>query len=267
MNKFLLAVFNTEASAEAGLQALHHLHRAGDITLYASGVVSRDAQGHLVVHKGLNTGTDGGKATGLAIGSLIGLLGGPVGMAIGAVTGTAAGALRDYWMAGVGIDFIEDAQRHLKPGKVALLAEIEEEWIVPVDVAIEAAGGQILRRGRTDVAEAQFEHDIAAFKAEIEELQAEASQARGTALARVRQRLEMAQAGLDGAVQRARAQVDTLRLEADARSASLKAQWEQTQGEVKVRIDHRMQRVKKAYHTRGAKLSRAWNLTKEALSA
>jgi uncharacterized membrane protein len=266
MNKLLLATFDTEAAAAAGLQALQTLHRSGDITLYATGMLSRDAQGLLVVHKGLDTDTDGGKVTGLAVGSLIGLLGGPVGLAIGAVTGSAAGALRDFWVAGVGLDFIEDAQRHLQPGKVALLAEVEEEWIVPVDMALEAAGGQVLRRGRADVAEAQFDHDISAFKAEIEELEAEAAQAGGAALARVKTRLDTAKEGLDGAVQRAHARADALRLEADAKAVSLKLQWEQTQGDVRARIDQRMQRVRKAYHARGAKLSRAWSLTKEALA-
>jgi predicted peptidase len=44
--------------------------------------------------------------------------------------------------ADAGIDFVEQAQRSLQAGQVALLAEIEEEWIVPVDVALEAAGGR-----------------------------------------------------------------------------------------------------------------------------
>ena len=33
-----------------------------------------------------------------------------------------AGAVRDFWLAGVGLDFIEAATRHLQPGKVALVA-------------------------------------------------------------------------------------------------------------------------------------------------
>jgi uncharacterized membrane protein len=266
MNKFLLATFDTEAAADAGLQALQKLHRSGDITLYATGVLARDAQGRLSVCKGMPTGTDDGKLTGLAMGSLIGLLGGPMGLAIGALTGTAAGAVRDFAVAGVGIDFIEEAQIRLQAGKVALLAEIEEEWVVPVDVALEAAGGQVLRRGRTDGAEAQFDHDIVVLEAEIDELEAEAKQAGGTALARVQTRLDDARSSLERALQRARDRVETLRLEAEAKTASLKAQWEQTQGDVKHRVDQRLQRVKKAYHARGAKLSRAWALTKEAFA-
>jgi hypothetical protein len=85
---------------------------------------------------------------GLALGSLVGLLGGPVGLAVGALTGTLVGAMRDIWVAGVDIDFIAQAQARLQTGKVALVAEIEEEWVVPVDTALEAVGGQVLRRSR-----------------------------------------------------------------------------------------------------------------------
>ncbi len=266
MNKLLVAVFDNETAADAGLNALRALHAAGDITLYATSVLSRDAKGAVNVKKSVGAEATG-TVTGLAVGSLIGLLGGPVGMAIGAVTGTVAGAVRDFWVAGVGLDFIEAATQHLQPGKVALVAEIEEEWVIPVDSALEAAGGQVFRRTRTEVAEAQFDHDIAAFKAEIKELESEASHASGAAKTNLQAKLAAATMSLDGAVHRAQQRVDALKQEAEAKAASLKLQLSQTKGDVKARIEDRMKRVKSAYHARGAKLSQAWNLTKEALTA
>ena len=104
MNKLLVAVFDNETAADAGLMALRALHDAGDITLYATGVLARDAQGVVSVKKSMDAGPSG-TITGLAVGGLIGMLGGPVGMAIGAVTGSVAGAVRDFWVAGVGLDF------------------------------------------------------------------------------------------------------------------------------------------------------------------
>ena len=130
MNKLLVAVFNNETAADAGLNALRTLHAAGDITLYATGVLTRDAQGVVSVRKSMDAGPIG-TATGLAVGSLIGLLGGPLGVVVGAATGSVVGAVRDYWAAGVGLDFIEEATQHLQPGKTALVAEVEEEWIMP----------------------------------------------------------------------------------------------------------------------------------------
>ena len=265
MNKMLVAVFDNEAAADAGLQALRNLHAAGDITLYATGVLAKDAKGVVSVKKSMQPGPVG-TAAGLAVGSLIGLLGGPAGVAIGAVTGTVVGAVRDFWIAGVGLDFIEEATKHLQPSKVALVAEIEEEWVIPVDAALEAAGGHVFRRTRTELAEAQFDHDIAAFKSEVKELESEASHASGAAKTRLHAKLTAAKANLDGAVHRAQKRVDTLKQEADAKADSLKLQLSQVKGDVEARIEGRMKRVKSAYHDRGAKLSQAWSLTKEALA-
>ena len=265
MNKLLIAVFDNETAADVGLKALRTLHATGDITLYATGVLAKDAKGVLSVKKSMGHGPIGA-ATGLAVGSLIGLLGGPAGLAVGAVTGTMVGAVRDFWVAGVGLDFIEEAERHLQPGKVALVAEIEEEWVNPVDAALEVAGGVVFRRTRTEVAEAQFDHDIAAFKSEIKELESETSHASGAAKTKLQAKLASAKASLDGAVHRAQQRVDTLKQEADAKAESLKLQVSEATGDVKARIEDRMKRVKSAYHARGAKLSQAWSLTKEALS-
>jgi uncharacterized membrane protein len=263
MNKLLVGIFDTETAAAAGLNALRHLHAAGDITLFATAVVARAAKGLVSVKESRDAGPIG-TATGLAVGSL---LGGPVGVAVGALTGAVAGSVRDFWAAGVGLDFIEEAIQHLQPGKVALVAEIEEEWVIPVDSALEAAGGQVLRRTRTEVAEAQFEHDIAAFKSEIKDLESEASHASGAAKTKLQAKLAAAKAhSLDSAVHRAQQRVDTLKQEADAKAEALKLQLSLAKGDVKVRIEDRMKRVESAHHARSAKLSQAWSLTKEALA-
>jgi len=265
MNKMLVAIFANETAADAGLQALRKLHADGDITLYATGVLVKDAMGKVSVKKPMDPGLIG-TGTGLAVGSLIGLLGGTAGLAVGAATGAMVGAVRDYWTAGVGIDFIEEAAKHLQPGNVALVAEIEEEWIVPVDAALEAAGGRVFRRARTEAVEAQFDHDITAFKAEIKELESEASRATGAAKTKLQAKLATAKSSLDGAMHRAKQRVESLEHESDAKAESLKLQLSQVQGDFKARIEDRMKRVKSAYHARGAKLSHAWDLTKEALT-
>ena len=45
MIKFLVAVFDNEAMAYKGLTALKELHRNGDITIYSSTVLAKDASG------------------------------------------------------------------------------------------------------------------------------------------------------------------------------------------------------------------------------
>ena len=208
MNKMLIAIFANETAADAGLHALRRLHAEGDITLYATGVIAKDAAGGVHIKEAIGQGPVG-TGVGLAVGSLIGLLGGPVGVVVGATTGTVLGAIRDFWVAGVGLDFVEEAEKTLQPGTVALVAEIEEEWGIPVDSALEA---------------------------------------------------------MESAVERAKQRVEVLKMEADAKAETLKVQLSEVTDKAKTRLEDRLQRVKHAYHARGAKLSQAWSLTKAALT-
>lgn len=265
MNKMLIAIFANETAADAGLHALRRLHAEGDITLYATGVIAKDAAGGVHIKEAIGQGPVG-TGVGLAVGSLIGLLGGLVGVVVGATTGTVLGAIRDFWVAGVGLDFVEEAEKTLQPGTVALVAEIEEEWVIPVDSALEAMGGQILRRSRSDVVEAQFDHDIAVFKSEVKELEDEADQASGIARLKLQAKLSKTKIRLESAVERAKQRVEVLKMEADAKAESLKVQLSEVTDKAKTRLEDRLQRVKHAYHARGAKLSQAWSLTKAALT-
>jgi uncharacterized membrane protein len=265
MNKMLIAIFDTPDAADAGLHALRRLHSEGDITLYDTGVIAKDLAGVVSVQSVMERDPVGA-SVGMAVGSLIGLLGGPVGMLIGASTGAVAGTLRDFWVAGVGMDFIEEAERLMATGKVAVVAEIDEEWVTPVDVAMASLGGTVLRRARNEALEVQFDHDIVALKAEVKELEAEAAHASESAKAGLQAKVAAAQAGLDAAVFRAQQRVEVLKLEAEAKADALKAQMNDARSGVHDRIDDRLKRVKSGYHARGHKLSQAWSLTKEALS-
>ena len=265
MNKMLITIFDTENAAVAGQQALRRLHSEGDITLYNTGVIAKDLAGTVCVKSTLERDPVG-VGVGLAVGSLIGLLGGPVGVLIGASTGAVAGTLRDFWVAGVGLDFIEEVERHMSPGKVALIAEMDEEWVTPVDAAMEAAGGVVFRRARCEAVESQHGHDIAAFKSEIKELEAESAHASAVVRQQLGDKLEAARASLNAAVLRAQQQVEALKNEAGAKADSLQAQMDGAREDVHDRIESRVKRVKTGYHARGAKLSQAWGLAKEALT-
>lgn len=102
---------------------------------------------------------------------------------------------------------------------------------------------------------------------EVKELEAEASQASGAAKSRLEAKLTAAKASLDAAVHRAKQRVDTLKQEAEVKATSLRQQLGQAKGDAKTRIEDRLKRVTSGYHARGAKLSQAWNLAKDALTA
>lgn len=265
MNKMLIAVFNSETAAEAGVLALHRLHANGDITLYAKGLMVKDQAGGFTVKMAMDQGPVT-MVNGLAVGSLVSLLGASRGALVGPGRGSVVSAMRDFWMAGVGLDFVEEAEGFLLPGKAALVVEIEEECVIPVDNVLESVGGHVLRRGRCELAEAQFDHDITVLKSEIKELETEALHATGAAKAKLHIKLAKAESSLERAEHRAKRRVDALKHEAHAKEESLKAQLAQAKDSVKSKVEDRVKRVKTVYHARSAKLSQAWGLTKEALT-
>ncbi|MEO8935628.1 MAG: DUF1269 domain-containing protein [Burkholderiaceae bacterium] len=261
----LVVMFDSEKAAEAGTQALRKLHTEGDITLYAMEVIARDTDGRVSVVQNTDRGS-AGAGVGLAVGALVGMMAGPLGLAAGAVTGTLAGAIRDFWVAGVDLDFVEEAEKMLQPGKVALVAEVDEEWVVPADSALESSGGTVYRRARSEIVDTQFDRDIATFDGEIEEFEAEAAHTTGVARSKLQVQVVTAKAGLARAVQNADRQVEALQGEADAKAKAISEQLTHAKGEVKGRLEDRVKRMKSTYHARGAKLSKAWGLTKEALA-
>jgi uncharacterized membrane protein len=265
MNKILVVIFDSEKAAEAGTRALKELHNEGEITLYAMGVIAKDANGKVSVKEAHDSGLTG-TGLGFAVGGLIGLLGGPVGLVVGAAAGTAAGALSDLWAAGVGLDFADEAAELLQPNRVAIVAEIDEEWITPVDSAMETAGGVVLRRGRAELSQAQFNADVSSIKSEISHLNTEIKTSDARNLAKLKSKLEVAEKRLDKMRQNAKAKVATLKTEADTKIASLKKQMTTAKDNAKAKLQERETHIKSVYDKDRAKLGQAWADTKDALS-
>src|SRR5512139_1839313 len=172
MDRMLAIIFNNELKAYEGARALQELQNEGSINLYAKAVIARDASGKVEVKQAGDMGPVG-TAVGLLTGSLIGLLGGPVGLAIGAYAGTVGGLFYDLGHQTVGEDFLNEVGRSLQPGKAAVVAEVWEEWTMPVDTRMEALGGVVFRRTSMEVVDEQIERDVAALNAELAELKAE----------------------------------------------------------------------------------------------
>jgi hypothetical protein len=204
---------------------------------------------------------------GLVTGSLIGLLGGPVGVAVGAYVGTFGGMLYDLANVGVGEDFLAEVGGRLKPGKTAVVAEVEEEWTMPVDTRMEAAGGVVFRRVLGEVQEALIERDSDAFEAELAQLKAEYAQAKGDAKAKLQAKIDATKAKLQATHDRAKAALETARQKMDAKIKSLQEQAAKAKGDAKAKIEARIAEVQSEYKQRTDKLKKAWELTKQALAA
>lgn len=250
MDKMLVVVFPTEGAAYEGSKALSTLDSEGAIVLYAKAVIAKDEAGRVAVRQETDEGPLG-TTVGLLTGTLVGLIGGPAGAAIGATIGTFGGGMFDLARVGVGTDFVEEVAGSLRPGKVAVVAEINEEWVTPVDSRMEALGGEVLRRARTEVVDAQISSEQAAVKEEIEDLEAEVAKATGEARSRLQKRVDAANARLEGLQARAKSAFDGDRQQMEAKLRVFQDRIAKAKGEAKT-----------AFQQRTDKLQRAWERTK-----
>src|SRR6516165_9249988 len=218
MDRMLVVVFDNETKAYQGKKALQELANEGSVGVYAYAVLAKKADGTATIKQGDDSGPIG-TLVGTAFGSLIGILGGPVGMVAGATAGMSAGAATDLSNASLGADFLDDVTKVLKPNKVTLVAEIDEEWVTPVDTRMEAIGGTVFRRSVTDVADKIQDEHIAAMKADLAQMKAEHAQGRADQKAKLQEKIN----ALDSRIQ---AQVEKAKLRRDAAAAQAKVKAE-----------------------------------------
>ena len=218
----LVVVFDNETKAYEGKKALLQLDGEGSLSVYAYAVLAKHADGTATVKQGDDSGPVG-TLLGTSFGSLIGLLGGPVGLAIGAVSGLAVGGAADLNNARIGEDFIDDVTKTLLPNRVAVVAEIDEDWTTPVDTRMEAIGGSVFRRTLSDVKQTIHEENVAAMKADLAQMKAEHAKARADRKAKLQEKINQLDSKIQAQLQKAKDRRETLEREAQAKVQVLKA--------------------------------------------
>jgi len=264
MNKVIFVGFDTEQKAYEADRAVRDMHRDGTLTLYNDAVVVKEREGKVVVRRAPESdpvGTVGGMLTG----GLIGLLGGPVGAAVGLSTGTLIGAAFDLTEEGVEQDFVEDAGAGLEAGKAALIAEIDEQWQVPLDTRMEALGGKLLRQTRTQIEDVYAERAVQAVERELAALEAETVAHVPPAQAeKARQQAEKLQPKIDAAKRKLQAKqrelaakMQAVKDEGNRKIAVLDAQMATATAESKALITARLAEVRSEYSRRTKRLQEA----------
>ena len=71
--------------------------------------------------------------------------------------------LGDLYAAGVNTDFGADVAGVLTPGKCAVIADVSEEWVTPVDSTVEPLGGVVFRSPRNTVEDDLRARDVRSF--------------------------------------------------------------------------------------------------------
>jgi len=273
MSKFALMVFTDKKKVYEGIHALQELHAEGSLTVWGMAILQREAGGKIAIVK---RDDDGPIGTGLGalVGSLVSLFGGPVGAAVGVAVGATAGGVRDLLHLGVSDDFLAAVERDLAPGKFAVVAEISEEWIVPLDACMDELGAKVVREDRLEFAEDTLEKRVNARKARLAQLKSERDQRKkeraGVKAEAMMQQLlteeiEDERRKLERMADRSDEQLESSSQELNAKVEALLAQASSASPEARIRIGRRLGEVRSEFAERQQELERALKLTRQAL--
>jgi uncharacterized membrane protein len=207
-----------------------------------------------------------GTAVGAMVGALLGVIGGPAGVVAGASGGTLVGSAIDLFNYGVDADFVGKVSDELSPGKVAIVAEIGETWMTPLDTRMSSLDGVVLRTWRADFEDDQIVKEIAETEADFEQLKAEYAHASSEAKAKLKAQMDTAKGALEQSQKRLKARLEAVEKETNAKIAALDRQVAAAKAEAKEKINRRITALRADLQSRSAKLKQAWALTSEALS-
>lgn len=256
MERMLVVVFENEAKAYEALRAFAELDREGSISIHAASVIQKNADGTVSIKR-----TEGDfpirTLEGTAIGSLVGLLGGPVGLAVGAAAGASAGVFGDLYTAGVNQDFLYTVAGELPPGKFAVLADVSEEWITPVDTRMEALDGTVFRTATENFEQEQAARDAAAITAEIDQLKAELAQAKTDRKAKLQAKIDGLNTKLQEKLARVEKRSEQIKSETDLKVRTLQEKAAKARGDAKAAIDGRIRQIQETYEKSVARMKSA----------
>lgn len=250
MNEMVAVIFKDEKSAYEGTRALAQMNAEGSVDVLSVQVVNMGADGIVSTNTISSNDFPAGTVGGSALGALVGALAGPVGAATGAVVGAWAGLIGDLFSEGIDADFVSDVAAALTPGKWAVLAEVDEEWITPLDTRMEALGGVVYRTPRSTVRAEQWQWDTAPAKARLERLKIEHAKAQADRKANLQAQIERLSKRVDARLARAQARSQEATREYEARVQALQQKADKEDGDARAALEARIAKLRSDYQGR-----------------
>lgn len=252
MEDILVVVFDSEGTAYEGLNYLNQLDCDGVINIYAGSVIEKEADGR-VTEKGRQGNFAFHTIAGTALGGLAGSLGGPAGFGIGASVGGLTGIIRDLHAAGVDSHFVGDVEALLKPGKFAMVVDVNEEWIAPIDTRMTELGGVVFRTKKQNL-ECELEaREITQLETQIDELKREEIMAMSDKKTKIQEQVDRLSQKLQKAMTQADERLQQIRRETEAKVQVLQKEATKAQGEAKERINAQIVQLRQQYENSVAK--------------
>ena len=266
MDKFVVVIFPDEARAYDGVRRLKRLHADGAVSLFGCTVIKKEVSGGVTVLQPRDDQFPVGIAVGSLAGVLIGVLGGPVGAAVGLSVGSMLGLVHDAREIDVSEEFLSKVAQELSGGRFAVVAELAETWVTPLDVEMDAAGGIVIREIRIAFEEAEAEREAAARRAELQRLKDEWRNASAERRAKLGKQIDRARADLEDTVARLEARAKQVNDELVRKIDTLDRQLADAAEDAKSDIERRVAELRQELATRSAKLKQAVALAREALA-
>ena len=225
------------------------MNSEGSVEVALVCVIKKESDG-TVSTKEMAEGSPTGTLAGTILGSVVGVLAGPVGLAVGAAAGAFAGMIGYLYSVGVDQEFASDVATALTPGKCAVIAEVEEEWVTPLDTRMEALGGVVYRTLKSIVQEDQWKREIATAKAQLEQLKIEQAEAQADRKAKLQTQIDSLSKRVEAKLARAQARSQRVTREFQARVQALQQKADKEKGDTKAALEARITKLREDYQSR-----------------
>jgi uncharacterized membrane protein len=235
MEKVVVIVFNDKANAYECSSAIEQLDSEGEISLLEMAIVLKDGDGSVHIERAADSKNPLHPAVGTVVWSVFGLLGSSinVGSLIG---GGLLGSISDMEAAGISSEFVREISNALNPGRVAVVADMMEEQVTPVDSCVEALRGTIFRRMRDRIGTTEEDRDVDAYASQLKQLKSERSEAKDShQRAKLDSRTQEVELRLDSAMERRRAKAEVRVHEREQKIRTLQQKAVHAKGEIKSR--------------------------------
>ena len=249
MDKLVAVVFQDEKAAYEGVRAFSEMNAEGSLDVAAVCMVTKAPDSTISSREVSDDDFPIRTLAGTGVGALVGVLAGPVGVGAAAAIGAFAGMIADLYSFSVDADFVSDVGTALTPGKSAVIAEVGEEWVTPLDTRMEEIGGVVYRTLKSAVREDQLKHQAQAARAHLAQLKIEFAQARADHKGKLQARIENLSQRIDAKLARAQARSQQVTREYEAKLKALQQKADKETGDARAAVEARIAKLRKDYQS------------------
>ena len=154
------------------------------------------------------------------------------------------GSIGDLYSTGVSAEFVDEVAATLTAGKCAVIADVSEEWVTPVDTRMEPLGGIVLRKSKRTVEDEQTARDVAALQAEMDQLEIELARASAERKIKLQAKIDQLRAERQSKLDQAKQRVEQVKSETEAKVEALQRKAEKARGDIKAILEARVKRIR-----------------------